>query len=98
MMGKQEHYLDTCLNILVKLPVPEGSQKDSSLIYLKREDVRSQFDSIIKTCNIDELRGRFGNMLGIVYLEVEGTTIDGVKYTLNFWPCADCACIGVQKN
>lgn len=70
---------------------------DSSIIYLKRNDVRDQFKNIIETNSIISFETKTYEILKMIYIEIECSDKDGDVYKLNFWPCSECACIGIEK-
>lgn len=89
-------YLNDVIDTLEKIP-SDNFDKESSIHYLKRDDVLDQLTNIIVRNKIIHLDSKIKRILGIIYLDMIGTTEDNTKYELNFWPCAHCSCIGVQQ-
>lgn len=70
---------------------------NSSITYLKRNDVRDQFKNIVEHNNIVSFETKTCEKLKMIYIEIECSDKDGDVYNLNFWPCPECACIGIEK-
>lgn len=70
---------------------------DSSITYLKRNDVRDQFKNIVENNRIISFETKTYEILKMIYIEIECSDKDGDVYKLNFWPCTEYACVGIEK-
>ena len=72
---------------------------ESSIRYLKREDVREQTRKILTDIGALAIRGGgWQELLDLIFLEMIVQTESLGDYTLNFWPCGECACVAHSPN
>lgn len=88
--------LNHALDSLKKHPA-SNSDRESSRAYLVRPDVRQQTTDLFTALDADFSKGyeeAWADLLGLTFLEIKIRTKKGESWTLNYWPCSQCACVG----
>lgn len=93
-------YYDDILSRLKSLEdIPEElGDLQPSLEYLSRPDVKARYIEIISEIpQANMITCELQSILGLIFLEMKVDELDGPHVTvLNFWPCEECACVGVE--
>ena len=86
------------MQVNVEIFQARGSDITPSLAYLRRADVRMKVFSICSEIKGVEVISRNCSLLGLAYIELDVLCENGEEYTLNLWPCPECACVGFEKK
>jgi hypothetical protein len=89
-------FLDKIISELKKSDLKDKGSTESTLDYLKRDDVRNQFFDYIEWYKPKKLEAYLGSVGGFIILEIQFES-QNKKYLLNFWPCTDCACVACNE-
>ncbi len=79
-------------------PLDKREMFESSLKYLQRSDVRSQAAQYCRDLEARQIDTQWHSMLQLAYLELVVRSNKDESWVLNFWPCADCACVGFERK
>lgn len=89
--------LDGAVHQLVDMKPDGAHDTKESITYLKREDVHSKLAQLIESYDLRTFpRGGFATVLGLVFLELIAVDGKDAHWRLNFWPCTECACVGIE--
>jgi hypothetical protein len=69
----------------------------SSLTYLKRQDVAKQAADHLRSIDAMKCDIHFRVQLELVFVELHAINEKNEVYELNFWPCSTCACVSCKK-